>query len=197
MGIFAISFLGLGFFGGYLIWGTATVAVSETINPTPRISSTDYPTSTPAYIVNPSPTPTTLYQTPNCNKEECLFKSAEEYVGYAKLKGYYQPYDGTKWEWGNKQVTCDSLLVTSGSEILINRFKEFIQHGNSLNKLIDNNLHVNIHLAELSFEEKRLLQQSNATNQVELAVIRRWEEGRGASSTCYSLIDIISVTTVK
>lgn len=125
--------------------------------------------------------------------EECLFKQGSGYYGYATLEGYYKKYDGTQWEWSNRKVDCDSLVTTGGSEELINEFKNSAQRGNTLNKFIDDKFHININLTELSLENKTLIQKSSPDRPIEIGVIRRFGLDGGAPTTCYSLVDIISV----
>lgn len=144
-------------------------------------------------IASPTIAESTSMQNPEnttCHKEECLFNVNGSYLGFAILKGYYKKYDAT--DWGNQKVSCDSLLTTDGNEKLINEFRKSSESGNALNKIIEGQLLINIDLSDLSATDKSLIEQSSLEKQVEIGVIRRFEGGMGVS-TCYSLVDIISV----
>lgn len=188
MTIGVVALLGIGFMGGYLL------REKQPVEENPQQVTQASPTNTQTELPN-LPTHETE-QEQRCNKQECLFKSGEDLVGFASLQGYYKKYDGTKWEWGNQQVSCDSLVTTGGSEKLINEFKKSIESGNTLNKIIDDELLININLSNLTSTEKALIEQSSPTNPVEIGVIRELQAGRGVS-TCYSLFGIISVKSIN
>ena len=127
----------------------------------------------------------------SCSSKECLFANDEKTIeGYAKLKGYYHKYESDNF---GTLMVCDSLIVTGGSQALIDNFTYLIDEGNSLNKIDKNgNLLVNIKSNELSPIITQKIKSSNINNQIELDVIRKTPEGRGAS-TCTSFIEILSV----
>lgn len=179
----------VGLIGGYVLRSSQimTPGTKDNINEaslTTQISDQDQASPTPPMDENWE-----------CGKKECLMKYDNNYYGFAVLQGYYKQYDGTKWEWGNQQVTCDSLLPTGGSEKLITEFKEFIEAGNTINKIIDGNLLINIDLSELTSAERTLLEQSSLSKPVEIGIVTRFSGGRGVS-TCYSFFDIVSVRSI-
>lgn len=147
----------------------------------------------------PTPTelpfgPNTIKDTyyPKCNKNECLYKFESSYLGYATLKGYYQQYDGTEWEWGRQEAICDSLVVTDGTDVLIEEFENDARNKNNLNKFIDGKFYVNLNLTDLTSDQKNAILESSPNNPIEIGVIRKFMAGAGVS-TCYSLVDIIFV----
>jgi hypothetical protein len=105
------------------------------------------------------------------------------------VKGYYKQYQGL--DWGNIKVACDSLLVTGGNEQLIQGFKDGINNGNTINAFDENkNLLMNIEIPE-DEEIAQKIKNSTSSNQIELTVHRKEEEGRGVNK-CYSFVNIIS-----
>jgi hypothetical protein len=134
---------------------------------------------------------------PSCEFDKCPEVAQDDQnAKQSILNGYYKKYDGTQWEWDNRQVMCDSLVTNGGSEELIAEFRSKAESGNTLNKIIDNNFLINIDFSTLSSEEKILVEESSASKPIELTVARKVERAGGAGSTCHSLVDIISVKTL-
>jgi hypothetical protein len=126
----------------------------------------------------------------SCDIEGCLFKdvSNNAVVGFASIRGYYTEYAANDQ---GTQVTCKGFVVTGGNEILIKHFNDWIKQGNFLNKIIDNNLVVNINIEPLDNETKTLINGSSKNSEVVINVIREIPIPRGALS-CTSVIQIIS-----
>lgn len=127
-----------------------------------------------------------------CNKNECLFvnESSDLVHGYATLSGYFKQYLS---EDLGKQVKCDALVITGGSENLIQSFRDAINSGNTINKYDEEkNLLVNLDMSTLDPVYKQKLLLSNKNKNVQLGVIRILESGR-AASTCHSFVDILFV----
>lgn len=128
-----------------------------------------------------------------CNKSGCLFedKSNSTVIGFASLSGYYTTY--SKKDWGDVDVTCDALVVTSGNTKLIGNLMAWIKQGNSINKLNDKGeLVLNINLKSLSENIQQKIKSSSVSSLINLDVIRILPVGRGASA-CTSFVDIITV----
>jgi len=147
-----------------------------------------------------SPTPTVIDKTKyellseTCDNTECLFatKANDFYPeGYGLLNGYYHQYQGV--DWGNVKVTCDSLLVTGGSEKLTLHFKDLIERHNGINALDEKgNLLVNISLKNLNNIDRQKVLNSSSSNPVTLGVIRFTPDATEANK-CFSFVDIVSV----
>lgn len=156
----------------------------------------------PSVITRPIPTPTTapvtnnLFDSPyelasGCDGTVCLFANKEEDVveGFASLQGYYRQYQAI--DWGDRQVTCDSLLVTGGNKALIDSFKKQIDEGNGINKYdAAKNLLVNINISGADAATKKKILSSSVSKSVEIGVIRKTPQGR-SGSTCFSFVDIL------
>lgn len=129
-------------------------------------------------------------------KEPEATKSSYTQDSQFKLQGYYKEYDGTKWEWNNDHVICKSLLVTGGSQDLINDFEKNIEEGNTLNKKINGQLLVNIDPQSLSAIDKQILEKSTPETPIELSV-KKWQGGGRSVSTCFSIVEITSIKSLS
>lgn len=188
IGAGVIILLSIGVLIGYLLAGDTRVASQNSnLNPLP---------STPVVATIPesnNQSQASYELTSECNGRECLFTNKGEEIveGYASLKGYYHEYESI--DWGDKKITCSSLLITGGSQELINSFKQQIERGNTINKYDEmKNLLVNIDLSSIEMTSKQRIMASSVNSQIELGVIRKTPQGRGVS-TCFSFVDILHV----
>ena len=127
-----------------------------------------------------------------CTEQDCLYYNSETGAteGFAVLKGYYKEYNEKAWGTGS---TCDSLVVTGGSDELINNFKDLISMGNSVNRYDENNnLLINLDMTKLDLALKQKMLLSSVLNPVELGVLRETGAGRDAP-VCGSFIKILYV----
>lgn len=129
-----------------------------------------------------------------CSSESCLFEGGIDNVpeGYAKISGYYISYEADDWGTPTK---CDGFIVTDGNETLINHFQAWIKQGNTLNKMINNKLVVNISLSNIDSDLQKRIKLSTKDQQVELGMLRVTPQGRGAS-TCSSVINILTAKSI-
>lgn len=133
-----------------------------------------------------------------CSSETCLFTKDTENVlhtveGFAKLKGYYETETR---DYFDKEFSCDTLVVTGGSQSLIDHFTSWIRIGNTVNSLDkEGNVVLNLDLTEISSLDNSKIKASNPNNEVELSVIRRMSEDRGAAP-CESFVNIIKADSV-
>lgn len=129
----------------------------------------------------------------SCNGNECLFQGnlgQGAVEGYGHLKGYFYLLDDVDH---NGPVVCDTLVVTDGNQPLIDNLKEWVNNGNTMNSINENGqLVANIYLDNLSLEEQQFITSSTPDDPVDLSVIRKTPEGRGAPA-CESFLDIIKV----
>jgi nitrate reductase NapAB chaperone NapD len=127
----------------------------------------------------------------DCNGEKCLYEGRSAVEGYGYFDGYYSQLK--QIFWNDEHVTCDVLVVTGGSEELIEDLKAWVNRGNSVNK-IDNEgkLIVNIDLEKLSPQDSNIIKNSNLNNPVKINLVRVTPQGGGASY-CASFIDIVGV----
>ncbi|MBI2029807.1 hypothetical protein HYT02_05300 [Candidatus Gottesmanbacteria bacterium] len=128
-----------------------------------------------------------------CNGDECLFQGNPEVgavEGYGHLRGYFYLLDDVDH---NGPVVCDTLVVTDGSQPLIDDLKAWVKRGNTINTINENEqLVANIYLDNLNLTDQQLITNSTSDNPVDLSVIRKTPEGRGAPA-CESFLDIIKV----
>jgi hypothetical protein len=130
-------------------------------------------------------------QIERCSSNSCLFKGSSAVEGFGTIKGYYTTID--RVDWGDTNVTCEVIVVTGGSKLLIDDFYEKIENGNRINTLNHNNeLLLNINVEDN--EQGELIKNSTQEDQVELKVVRSSPLGRSVS-VCYSFVDIITVNS--
>lgn len=130
-----------------------------------------------------------------CSINGCMYVTAGginvgTVEGFANLKGYYFTYETV--DWGDKQITCDGLLVTDGNQSLIDDFNNLLDRGNGLNERVGDNLVVNLDLSSLNEETVNNIKNSSAGNQVEIGVLRTTPANRGAAA-CTSLFEILTI----
>ncbi len=142
----------------------------------------------------PSPTAAAAALTDDiyCTETECLISDRSGTYGYSEINGYYRSYDGTQWEWNNTPVTCHGFIPADGRSGLLDDFRRLIESGNTLNKVIGGQMHINIRPDDLSPADRVALLQSTQDSPVTIRVLRPVPPGRGAS-TCESYLRILGI----
>lgn len=161
------------------------------VNNAPKTPTPTSITTQPSTATNTNSNKNTHILIDSCNADQCLFESEDGYVleGYGILEGYYEK--AKRMDWGDIEVECDTLIVTGGSEPLINHLKDWAGQGNMINRIDqNNNLQVNINLS--SEADKNTIYSSTISNPIKLSVIRDTPQGRGAAA-CESFVEIIKV----
>ncbi|HLD81807.1 MAG TPA: hypothetical protein VJA22_01200 [Patescibacteria group bacterium] len=135
--------------------------------------------------------------TDRCTMEECLFRHSQDDVyplGVGTVVGYFTQDEDEVW---GETALCDKLVVTSGSEPLVNAFREYIKSGNTVQHLDTNgNLLLNMNFSILSEEEVVMIQSSTKENPVILTVFRD-DPLDTEVSACYSFVDIFHVKSMN
>jgi len=145
-------------------------------------------------VISPTPMLCNNTNVNSCTKESCLYKSNSVLEGYGKLKGYYTKHTRDLGDWGNGGTeTCNAIVVTGGTEELINEFKELINKGNTVNSLNKNGeLMVNISLKAVSEKMRNEILASKPGKEITLNVIRASNiQDVIDSYSCLTLIEII------
>lgn len=128
----------------------------------------------------------------NCTREECLFSIyTSKPLGMATIRGYYTKID--KIDWDEKPITCESFVITTGSQPIIKTYLDLVDKGNGLPS--KNELGqpiVNIGLNELNDIEKNKILLSNKDETVELEILEHSTKTGGAPA-CFSSFSIIKV----
>ena len=172
------------------------------------------PASTPTSVTGfvPSPTLDAAARTPRaplcpdwngyslanrrCTSDECLFIAeyemcADHPIGLATLHGYYLQRE--REDWGSELVTCDSFVVFSGSDVLIDSILRLIAKGNAVHDLSESGRPiVNLNLRNLEQDAKDRLTASSSESQVELVLLALSPTHAGVS-VCFSPFEIIDV----
>lgn len=102
------------------------------------------------------------------------------------LKGYFMNYEYEDW---GEMAVCDGFVTIDGTESIIEEFRNSIRDGNTINKILDNQLVVNLDISGLNEEQLNLLKSSSSDSPVEVSARKRILRDMGAS-TCFSFIEI-------
>jgi len=118
----------------------------------------------------------------------------------AEKRVYYISGDYIKTErsyrsnWENQpdqKYSCDSFVVTKGDDIFVNKYKELIVRGNSINRLDEmERLVINLDLENISRDMAKKI--ASSSNKLTLIVSEKDEEGR-EGGPCYSFLKIQSI----
>jgi hypothetical protein len=85
-------------------------------------------------------------------------------------------------------TTCDTFVILSGNQPIIDYYKELITSGNGINSLDKNgNLIVNIDIDNLDISKKLTVLNSNQTNPISITLQKNILQGRGAGHCSKSL----------
>lgn len=132
-----------------------------------------------------------------CSYFQCLFNASGQIVGYANLKGYYQATlatgGGEENLYKNETQTCDRFVIIGGSKPLIDQFQMRIKQGNTLNKIVNGNLIINLDLGDpnLSSVVVKHIRASTPGQPISLGVLQEFIGGKGANP-CTSTIRILN-----
>lgn len=133
-----------------------------------------------------------------CYYFQCLFTADSEIIGYGELDGYYRKEievsDGELYLPAGATSTCDRFVVTGGSSPLIEQFVNAIKSGNTLNKMEDGNLVINLDLDDANIDPSSLaghIMASTPNNPISLGVLQPYLEGKDAGP-CTSLVRVLN-----
>lgn len=132
-----------------------------------------------------------------CSFFQCLFKASGQIIGYAQLDGYYRSETviggGEEDAYSGQTQTCDRFIVTGGSQPLINQFLDRIKSGNTLNKITNGSLVINLDLADPNLDTSLVEHIRASTSQapISLGVLQTYIEGKGAGP-CTSTIRVVN-----
>jgi len=147
------------------------------------------PADDKSYVYNPPQSGYTLIG--QCTSEACLYEGPDAIEGYGKIVGFYHTYQ--KEDFLGEEIVCTAVIVTGGSKPLIENLLQWVKDGNTINgSTEDGKLILNINLPT---QLQKLTSLSTPNNPVELSVIRKTPEGRGAAP-CESFVDVISVEAI-
>lgn len=147
------------------------------------------PSDNNSHVYNPPQSGYTLIG--QCNSEACLYEGPAAIEGYGKIIGYHHTYQ--KEDFLGEESICTAIIVTGGSEPLIENLLQWVKDGNTINgSTEDGKLILNINLPT---QLEKLTSLSTPENLIELGVIRKTPEGRGAAP-CESFVDVISVKSI-
>ncbi len=128
----------------------------------------------------------------DCSQEECLFDIDNGIypLGIAAVKGYYLPLERTGWG-GDK--TCDSFVVTGGSEVFASAFVSLVDSGNTVQSKNElNQPIINLALDTVDSADREKVLNSTENAQIKLVALNSSPQQR-AAPVCFSFIDILKV----
>lgn len=132
-----------------------------------------------------------------CSYFQCLFSAAGEIIGYGELDGYYRAETvtggGEEDSYAGITQTCDRFVVTGGSAPLVGQFHMMIDSGNTLSRLEDKHLVVNLNLDDANLDPALVarIRASTTTAPISLGVLQTFREGKGAAP-CTSIIRVVN-----
>jgi hypothetical protein len=111
-------------------------------------------------------------------------------IGVATVRGYYTQVERS--DWGETKA-CDSFVIVSGSQELIDAFIGLVDLGNGVNSKNELNQPViNIDLTSRTQADKDKVLSSRQDQLIEMIVLRP-ELGGHDAAVCESLVEIIDV----